>query len=185
MRAATWVLLAMLSGCVSVPEPDVATLLDEQTGVSIRRVAAPIVLARDRREVAAHARDYLTLVAVEVNRAGRRDLVLLVYRWSTIDRRMDAAFDAEARDIVFVADGRDVWLRPRPGPLPDELRPRAELLRPEVSEVIAIAYEVDVPTLQLLGEGVDLAAAFRGPTASRPFRLWRDGRTALTEFLRR
>ena len=185
MRAVTWVLLAMLSGCVSVPEPVVVNLLDEQTGVSIRRVAEPIVLARDRREVAAHARDYLTLVAVEVNRAGRRDLALLVYRWSTIDRRMDAALDAAARDIVLVADGRDVWLRPRPGPLPAELRPRAELLKPDVSDVVAIAYEIDVATLQMLVEGADLAAAFRGPTAARPFRLWRDGRAALADFLQR
>lgn len=185
MRASIWVILAMLSGCVALPEPAAVTLLDEDTGVSIRRVAEPIVLARDRREVAAHARDYLTLVAVEVNRAGRRESTLLVYRWSTIDRRMDAALDAAARDIVLIADGRDVWLRARPEPLPAELRPRAELLRPEVSEVVALAYEVDVATLQLLGEGADLAATFRGPSASRPFRLWRDGRAALSDFLGR
>lgn len=183
MRASVWVLLALLSGCVALPAPSAVTLLDEDTGVSIRRVAEPIVLARDRREVAAHARDYLTLVAVEVNRAGRRELSLLVYRWSTIDRRMDAALDAAERDIVLVADGRDVWLRARPEPLPAELRPRAELLRPEVSEVVAIAYEVDVATLRLLGEGADLAATFRGPSASRSFRLWRDGRAALADFL--
>jgi hypothetical protein len=185
MRASIWVLLALLAGCVALPKPATVTLLDEHTGASIRRVAEPIVLARDRREVAAHARDYLTLVALEINRAGQRETTLLVYRWSTIDRRMEAALDAAARDLVLVADGRDVWLRPRAEPLPAELRPRPELLKPDVSEVVAIAYPVDAATLRLLGDGADLAATFRGPSASRPFRLWRDGRAALTDFLGR
>jgi hypothetical protein len=183
MRLAIWLLLAALSGCITLPVPATVTMLDEETGVSIRRVAEPIVLARDRREVAAHARDYLTLIAVELNRSGQRQTVLLVYRWSTIDRRMDMAVDATARDLVLVSDGRDVWLRPLADPLPPELRARADLLRPEVSDVVAMAYGVDEATLRLLGEGDDLVAAFRGVSGSRPFRLWRDGRAALNRFI--
>lgn len=183
MRIALLALLFSVAGCTSLPEPESITILDEATGVSIRRVASPIVLARDRREVAANARDYLTLVAVESNQAGRRQLALLVYRWSTIDKRMDAAVDAAARDLLLVSDGRDVLLRPFPGELPTELRPRAALLQPDVAEVSATAYGVDAATLRLLVEGRELAAAFRGVSGARSYRIWRDGRLALRRFI--
>ncbi len=174
--------LLLVGACTSLPEPAPRAMLDEQTGVSLSVVSEPIVLARDRRDLAAHARDYLTLVAVERNQAGRRNLVLLVYRWSTIDRRVNLQPDAAARNLVLVADGRDIALRPVAERLPEELRPRAELLQPDVSEVDAIAYRVDRNALRVIAEGKDLVAFFADARGALPFQLWGDGRAALARF---
>ena len=104
-------LTAGLVGCAALPPPEPAGFLDEDTGVTLTVVAAPLVFARDRRDIAANARDYITLVAVERNQTGKRNLVLLAYRWSTIDRRVNPQADATARALVILADGRDIRLQ--------------------------------------------------------------------------
>ena len=57
----------LLAGCVT-PEPAPRTTLDTNTGVSLIVTDEPVVLARERRDIAAQARDYLTLVAAESTR---------------------------------------------------------------------------------------------------------------------
>ena len=46
-----------------------------------------LVFARERPELAVHARDYITLVPLDVNRMGKHSLYFYVYVWSTIDKR--------------------------------------------------------------------------------------------------
>lgn len=157
-------------------------MLDDRSGVSLRVVAEPLVLARERRDLAAHARDYLTLAAVERNEAGRRDLVLLAYRWSTIDRRVDRQDDAGARALVLLIDGRDLRLEAITGELAVELRPRPELHRPAVVEVRTVAYRVSRSTLEAIASGSGLVAFHADARDSGPFHLWRDGREALRRF---
>ena len=81
-------LLALLAACSSAPVRAPTELLDEQTGATLVVVAEPLVFARARADVAANARDYVTVVAVEANRSGKYAQYLLVHRWSTVDRRM-------------------------------------------------------------------------------------------------
>lgn len=178
----TLLLGVQLAACASVPPPAPAGFLDEDTGVTLTVVAKPLVLARDRRDVAAHARDYVTLVAVERNQTGRRNLVLLAYRWSTIDRRVNPQADADARALVLVADGRDIRLQPVSDVLPSELRPRPQLLQPDVTDVAAIAYRVDEATLRYLADSQRISAFYADARGALPFALWADGRAALKLF---
>ena len=69
-------------------ESNSTEIFDEETGSTLLVVSKPLVFARDRSDVAAHARDYATLVAVEDDRSGQYTQYLLLYRWSTVDRRM-------------------------------------------------------------------------------------------------
>src|SRR5579864_5666129 len=59
-------------------------IFDEQTGSTLLVVSKPLVFARDRSDVAAFARDYATVVAVEDDRSGEYTQYLLLYRWSTV-----------------------------------------------------------------------------------------------------
>ena len=178
----TLLLGAHLCACASLPPPAPATFLDEETGVTLTVVAKPLVLARDRRDIAANARDYITLVAVERNQTGRRNLVLLAYRWSTIDRRVNPQADADARALVLVADGRDIRLQPVAEQLPAELRPRAQLLQPDVTDVVAVAYRIDESTLRYIAESQRISGFYSDARGALPFALWADGRDALGEF---
>ena len=178
----TILLGAHLSACASLPPPAPTTFLDEDTGVTLTVVAKPLVLARDRRDIAANARDYITLVAVERNQAGRRNLVLLAYRWSTIDRRVNPQADADSRGLVLVADGRDIRLQAVSDLLPTELRPRAQLLQPDVTDVAAVAYRMDEPTLRYLADSQRISGFYADARGALPFALWADGRKALGEF---
>src|SRR5215475_12382121 len=42
-------------------------LLDETTGNTVSVVSTPLIFARERTDVAAHSRDYATLVATEID----------------------------------------------------------------------------------------------------------------------
>lgn len=182
MKSVALAVTSVLTGCVSLPPPDPVEMLDERSGISLRVVAEPLVLARERRDVAANARDYLTLAAVERNAAGHRDLVLLAYRWSTIDRRVDPQDDVGANALVLLIDGRDLRLEPLCGEVAGDLRPRPELHQPAVVTVRTAAYCVTRSTLESIATGDELVAFYADARTAPSFRLWRDGREALRRF---
>jgi hypothetical protein len=82
--------LAMLTACTSSRLAPSHEIFDEQSGMTLEVVSMPFIFARERSDVAAHARDYATLVAAEIDRSGEYSDFLLLYRWSTVDRRMSA-----------------------------------------------------------------------------------------------
>jgi hypothetical protein len=173
--------LALPAACASLPAPEPLTYLDERTGVTLTVVDAPLVLARERRDLAANARDYLTMVAVVRNESGRLTSALLVHRWSTIDTRV-AAPSPSATDprLVIVADGRDIRLT-KLDAVPREFEPSDthDLWRPNVSLVDTTAYRVDAATLRYLAQSTRISAFRDLADDALPFTMWRDGRAAL------
>ena len=152
----------LLGGCASAPPAETLSFLDERTGITLSVVDEPLVLARDRRDLAANARDYLTLVAVTRNQSGRITPALLLYRWSTIDSRVAAP----------LAD------------VPKEFSPSAvhDLWRPPVSTVSTTAYKIDAATLLFIAQSGHVSAFIDQPGDGLPYSLWRDGRAALERF---
>lgn len=181
--ALTAVLIAIAGGCTALPAPEPRQFLDERTGVTLLVVDAPLVLARERRDIAANARDYLTLVAAERDLAGRRQLILLVHRWSTIDTRVGASDDDDATRLTLLADGRDIHLTPVAEQLPLEFTQNERLLRPRVDKVATLAYQTDVATLRYLVSSRQLSASFDAAKATLPYSMWRDGRESLRQLL--
>ena len=62
--------------------------LDEETAATITVVGEPLVFANERRDLAANARDYVTVAAAAVNRSGKITYVVIAYFWSTVDPRL-------------------------------------------------------------------------------------------------
>src|SRR5271169_6900463 len=122
--------VAALAGCATPSARGVGEYLDEQSGSTLVVVATPLVFARERTDVAAFARDYATLVAVESNNAGKYSEILLLFRWSTVDKRMSPLPDPQAGELLIQAEGREIDLKPLAS-VPVDLSRRRQLHAPE------------------------------------------------------
>lgn len=173
---------ALIAACAPLPRGP-QQVLDARTGASLLVVSSPIVLARERRDVAVRARDYLTLVAAESDESGQRRLVLVAHRWSTIDTRAAGTPGADDRRLLLVADGRDFALTPLPAESSAPFLESAAVFRPTRALAETSVYLVDRATLAFLGSSHSLGASFPESALTLPFSPWLDGRAALTEFL--
>lgn len=171
----------LLAACVT-PAPAPRVTLDAKTGISLTVVDEPLVLARDRRDVAAQARDYLTLVAAEINEAGHRRLILVSHQWSTIDSRTADVHPSPNAELLLVADGRDLHFTPLPATFGVEYANKRALHAPEASNAVTTFYDSDTETLSYLATSRIISASIPNsfPLA---FSLWKDGRPALTRLL--
>src|SRR5271165_4682451 len=175
------VALTVLPGCSSVPRAHSQEIFDEQTGNTMLVVAKPLVFARTRSDVAAFARDYATLVAVEVDISGKFSDYLLLYRWSTVDPRMAAPPAPNQGELKILTEGREIDLKPLEE-LPVSLERRRQLHVPDQGAVVAHAYKIDAATLRFIASSRDLAVRMPQEPFDVPFTLWEDGRVALAQF---
>jgi hypothetical protein len=173
-----------LPACSSLRSANSRQLLDEQGGDTLWVVSHPLVFARDRTDVAAFARDYATLVALEIDHSGDYADYLLLYRWSTVDRRMSAPPDARSGELRILAEGRVLDLKPL-AEIPVSLASGHEFHVPAHSEMVAHAYRVDPELLRFLAASDTLTVQMPQERLETPFPLWEDGRPALREFLER
>src|SRR5690349_20861983 len=175
-------MLLLLVGCMTSP-PGARTVLDARTGVTMTMVDLPLVLARERRDVAVKARDYLTLVAAEINESGHRQLVWVAHQWSTIDTRAADVLPTPGEPLMLVADGRDLRLQPLPLAMSADLARNPALLPPDDANAVTTLYAVDTATLEYVATSDKLTAAFPQSRLALPFAVWTDGRPALLRFL--
>jgi hypothetical protein len=176
--------LVALTGCLGSHPPRTIEILDEQSGNTLLVVDRPLVFARERSDVAAHARDFATLVAVEIDAAGKYSDYLLLYRWSTVDRRMSPPPEPQQGELRLLADGRTIDLTPL-ADMPVSLVRRRELHLPPHGDVVAHAYPADAATLGYLAASRRLAVRMPQERLDMPFALREDGREALRDFLGR
>lgn len=185
-RGALLLLMAALAGC-SVVHRDAGSgrFLDQETGDSTLVVTTPLLFARERTDVAAHARDYATLVAVETSNGGKYAQFLLLYRWSTVDKRMSAPPASDAGHLRLLADARQLDFTPL-DPMPFTLSRRKAMRIPPKADVVAWAYPVDVATLRFIAQSKQLRLRMAQDAFDAPFSLWKaDGRAGLQQFLQR
>ena len=110
---ATGALLAaiLMAGCASEQPTGPREYLDERTAATITVAGESMVFACDRPELGVHARDYITLTAVDVNTSGRHATHLVGYAWSTLDKRAVQESDSH---YEIIADDRTLPLQPMP-----------------------------------------------------------------------
>lgn len=159
--------------------------LDEHSGDTLAIVTQPMQFSRERTDVAAHARDFATLVAMEASNGGKYSDYLLLYRWSTVDKRMSPPPGPDEGKLRIVADGRVLELNPMES-VPFDLSRRKELQLPKHADVVVRAYVVDAATLRFLANSGELVF-LRLPQErlDAPFALTGDGRAALAQFVQR
>jgi hypothetical protein len=176
--------LALVTGCASVPEPGARSILDTQSGNTLLLATRPLVFARRRTDVAAeYARDYATLVAVELDVAGNYSDYLLLYRWSTVDTRMSPLPGPASGTLRIEADGRNLVLTPL-AQAPVDAVGRDDLYYPQHAEVVTYGYKVDVATLRFIALSRRISLRMPQDALDIPFGLREDGRASLAEFVK-
>jgi hypothetical protein len=183
--AGALLLLALLSACATASRLRLLAPrnhLDENTGATVTFVGAPLVFARERTELAANARDYVTLVATLIDRNGKLQYVLVGYVWSTVDIRLDDERPDERSPITITADDRRFALTPTERSAHDvglDLTPRP----PPGPHRRGQLYLTDLPTLRFLATARDLRLQVGTSDTAASYHIWRDGRDALSLFV--
>lgn len=157
-------------------------LLDRRTGATLQLSTRPWMLALDQPHLAAHARDYIALYAVEINIAGKRAYHLAAFLWSTVPGRERYAGDKPV--LQLRAADRELKLDPL-GRTPRDMGISQWPLKPPGHGAVLAIYEVDEALLRAMATEVRLLVR---PTtdASLPedvwFEVWRSGAAAFAEF---
>ena len=188
LRPRTWgaaglaLVLACAAGSSLGGEPEPREYLDEDTAATITVVGEPLVFALPRRDLAANARDYVTLAAAAVNRAGKISYVLIGYNWSTADPRLRRDPLPGAEGLALRADDRRIELTLR-GHTAHDAGIGVPVHAPPGASVAPNVYGTDLATLRYLSESRHLTLeADSGETIMR-YELWEDRRAALRRFV--
>ncbi len=171
-----------LAACVTRNAEEPRQFFDERTARTLLVAAKPLVFARNRSDLAAHARDYATVQTLAIDESGEYRQYLLLYRWSTLDPRMLPGPVASAGELRIVADGRVIDLAALDA-VPVSLANRKELLVPNHGAVVARAYRVSPDLLRFIAASHELIVRLPEEPLTTPFALWQDGRGALRAFL--
>jgi len=146
--------LALLTSCAG---NDTAVLqrLDPETGVTIKRASAPIVMYRDMSANSAFGRDYVYVGPIQVNNMGQREYFLWLGIWGSSDsaergRKMD---DFEA--VVLYADGEPLSLEVK-GWTPGSIGVSEDVYVKPVASALDGYYRVTVDQMRLIAESRDL-----------------------------
>lgn len=182
LRAIVLVGIACLTGCASYKVVNGArTYFDSNTGSTWSVVDEPLIFARSRTDVAAYARDYVTLVAIQVDVSAQDHDYLMLYRWSTVDPRFSPPPGPDQGELEILADGREIRLQPL-AQLPVRPDERRGLHEPAHAQMRTYAYAVDPSLLRFVAGSRDLTVRMPQESVQLPFTLWGDGRRALARF---
>ena len=175
-------LLLASAGCSTQP-PGPRDLLDEHTGVTVTVVGAPILFARVRYDGPVAVHDYMSLVAMQNDNAGKYTDLLLLYRWSEFSVGAPTLPDQNAGQLQMEIDGRSLELQPIER-LPFDLPSPKVRLAPVAAEVVTHVYATDLETMRLIATSHEFTVRLTQESPNEPFPLWRDGRPALAQFVK-
>lgn len=182
-RAGGWTVLLVCFACrVAAGEKQPQEYLDEETAATITVVGEPLVFAYARRDLAANARDYVTLAAAAVNRAGKISYVLIGYNWSTLDPRLRRDALPSAESLSLQADDRTIPLKLQ-GHSAHEAGIGVAVHQPPGASGAPNVYGVDLATLRFLGEARRLSLQADSAETTISYELWEDRRPALRRFV--
>ena len=168
------------AGCGADFEP--REYLDEHTAATITVVAEPLVFANPRTELAANARDYVTLAAAAVNRTGKVSFVAIGYFWSTVDPRMRTDPLPAPDPLVLMADDRRIELHLR-GQSAHDAGIGVAVHAPAGTVAAPQVYGMDLATLRFIAEARHLTVFARSNGTLLRYPLWDDRRAALKSFV--
>jgi hypothetical protein len=182
--AAVWGLL-LLAACATeaaVAPASANEYLDEVTGATITTVEKPLVFARERRDLAANARDYVTVAATSINRSGKIHYCLIAYVWSTVDTR-GRPLDSDNKVIVISVDDRRIHLTTsgRSAEVQGISKPLHEPPGPSLAPAV---FETDLQTLRFLAAARNVSLQVGDNSLAPSYVIWDDERESLAQFVR-
>lgn len=177
LAASTW-----LAGCAA-PPAEIRSELDPRTAVTTQYMGEPWVYAREATEIAVHARDYLSVGVVEVNRQGKRSYFLGVVGWSTIDRSgipnarppIPSDLTVDGRSATLVALGHE----------PKAIGVSLSLFRPPTGYTGETWYALRPDDVRALGAHQPAWIEFVQDDVRHRFDLWRGGPELLAPLVER
>jgi hypothetical protein len=140
-----------------------------------------LVFARERPERAVHARDYLSLVPLDVNRAGTHRLLVLIYDWSTVEPVPEAPSEPPER-YSLVADGREIDLGPN-GSDPRNAGLSSAPVAPPTHHARAVYAPMTREVLAYLVDARELRAVSTVSGERVSYEVWRDHRATIEALL--
>jgi len=164
-------------------DPQPREYLDPDTAATVTVVGEPLVFDNPRTEVAANARDYVTLAAAAVNRSGKMSYVLVAYFWSTVDPRMRSDPLPNPEPLIVLADDRRIELT-LSGHSAHDAGIGVAVLPPPGPTVMPNVYSIDLGALRSIAESRRLSLITETAVTSIPYGLWDDRRAALRAFVR-
>jgi hypothetical protein len=170
--------LALCACATGHGPPAPRSYLDERSGISVSVAAQPLIFARDRSDLAASSRDYVTLVAAVLDNSGHFQHVLLSYRWSTVDARMDPLRPDDRAPLVITADDRRFVLTPEARTLQD-IGLYSPIKLPSIPQRGVRVYLTDLAALRFLAAARSLRVQVGTDELAAPYQIWQDGRPAL------
>ena len=178
-HAACLVTIAAVNACASAPGSNGPNeFLDEQTAATVSVASKPLVFAREHPELAAHARDYITLAAASVNRSGSVDYFIFAYFWSTLDPRDGSGGHSPPDELTIAADDR--LIHPQlAGHSTSDAGVGTAVRAPPGHRWTLNVYRSDIATLRYLAEARRLNVVAGSAQEPATFDLWDDQRRAL------
>ena len=174
-------LAVALMGCANSSAP-LARRLDPQTSVTITYSPVPILLYRDDPAHAAHARNFVSLAPIEVDRSGNYKYFLWLGIWSTNHRVSGPDAQDGFESLILYADGEPLALEVA-GWTPSAIGASEPVYAKPVAAAIDAYYEVTADQLRFIADATDLSLRTTG-FETRSFELW-DQQTAARERFKR
>jgi hypothetical protein len=187
VRRALPVIVALLvGGCAHGPAPaepsKITEYLDPQTAMTVRVVAEPFVYGRDVPELAANARDYLSIGAVALDNMGQHRFFVALVSWSTIDRARSATATPSLPERLEWTVGSRSLERPVTSHHPRELGAGVSVLEPPVARIGDSWIEVKAEDIRGWADAPPEFVDVVVDGVRERYTLWRRADAALTEF---
>ena len=180
----TAIALASLIACSSTGSLTTQKL-DPLTAVTITYTKSPLVFYHDQSGRAAHARDYIHMAPLEVNRGGTYRYFIWLGIWNTLQDNQTGGPRDGFESIVVMADGEPKVLELSGWTAASVGASEPIYLKPVASSSDAY-YEVTADYLRLLAESTDVRIRSSGSRGAsyEPWNNQERGLTSLREFMR-
>ena len=185
-------LLAARAPAVASDANSPVEYLDDQTGVTVIAVARPLVFAHEHARpnggpAPAYSdppRDYVTLAAAAVDRAGKYTYVLIAYFWSVGVAQPWENTRLAREPLVLQLQDRRIELAPLAASARDA-GITVSVHPPPIGPATPSLYPIDVPTMGLIADSAHPLLSCGGDSAPVKYELFEDRLTALRELVRR
>lgn len=176
-------LLAVAAGCSSTPRaPQPIEYLNGETGVTVTTVEQPLVFMRRVGDSVKNQHASVTLAAASVNHGGKRDYLLCVYVWSTMDLHDELSTEGPI-PLVLVVDERRIEFT-NIGKTPADFGIAHPAGAPPWAPQRQWASPTDLATLRSIAAARSLKVESSQGGTDVGYALFKDGRPALDRFVR-